>query len=64
MSEVIKGLTNDLLWKNIYKFSSKWNLAIICVAIPEPVVEQLRRDFSAAYPDKDFDTEWESCKSE
>jgi hypothetical protein len=64
MSEVIKGLTNDLLWKNIYKFASKWKLATICVAFPEAVLEQLKRDFAAAYPDKDFDTEWETCKAE
>ena len=64
MSEVIKGLTNDLLWKNIYKFSSKWNLAIICVAIPCYVREQLKRDFIKAYPDKDFDAEWEICVKE
>lgn len=64
MSELIKVLTNNLLWKNIYKFSSKWKLAVICVAIPEPVIEQLRRDFAATYPDKDFDTEWELCKAE
>ena len=58
------NLKNSLLWKNIYKFSSKWNLAIICVAFPEAVLEQLKRDFAAAYPDKDFDTEWETCIKE
>jgi len=58
------NLKTSLLWKNIYKFSSKWNLAIICVAFPEAVLEQLKRDFVAAYPDKDFDTEWETCKAE
>lgn len=60
MSEVIKGLTNDLLWKQINKFASKWNLATICVAIPCYVKEQLKRDFIKAYPDKDFDTEWDN----
>lgn len=63
-NETPSSLTADLLWKNIYKFASKWKLATICVAVPEAVLGQLKRDFAAAYPDKDFETEWETCKAE
>ena len=55
----LKNLYDNLQWKHINKFASKWNLATICIAIPEAVVAQLRVDFAATYPDKSFDVEWQ-----
>ena len=52
-------LLRDLQWKHINKFASKWNLATICIAIPEAVVAQLQIDFDSTYPDKSFDVEWQ-----
>lgn len=56
------SLETDLLWKHIYKFASKFNLATICVAIPAAVKHQLEMDFAAAYPDLNFDEEWQKVK--
>ena len=61
--EILKSM-RDLLWKQIYRFAQKWNLATICIAVPSAVKEQLERDFRAAHPDLIFDAEWSKCLDE
>ena len=61
--EILKSM-RDLLWKQIYRFAQKWDLATICIAVPSAVKEQLERDFSAAHPDLDFDEEYGKCLRE
>jgi len=56
------SLENDLLWKHIYKFASKFNLATLCIAIPEAAKCRLAMDFAAAYPNLNFDEEWQKVK--
>lgn len=56
------SLERDLLWKHIFKFASKFNLATLCVAVPEVVKYRLERDFVAAYPNLNFDEEWQKVK--
>ena len=61
--EILNSM-KDLLWKQIYRFAQKWDLATICIAVPSLVKEQLERDFRAAYPDQDFEKEWSKCLDE
>lgn len=58
------SLERDLLWKHIYKFAGKFNLATICIAIPEPAKHQLELDFGAAYPNLNFEEEWQKVIKE
>ena len=65
MQEVIdREILNDIIRKNNSKFARKWSLATICIAVPSAVKEQLKRDFTAAHPDLDFDNEYGKCLSE
>lgn len=56
------SVETDLLWKHIYKFASKFNLATICIAILAPVKHRLEMDFAAAYPELNFEEEWQKVK--
>ena len=65
MQEMIdREILNDIISKNNNKFARKWHLATICIAVPSAVKEQLKRDFTAAHPDLDFDEEYGKCLRE
>ena len=56
-----KKVQDGLLWKNIHKFASKWNMGVCMVAVPECALAELEHEFDLRYPTEYFDKEWKIC---